>query len=158
MIENLRVFISVAETCNFSATARKFDVAVSSITRKIDSLERELGTRLFIRGSRRLILTDSGKYFVKTAQQVISGLTEAKETLASREGEPHGKLTITAPGAFGRRHLAPAIRSFLGKYPYIEIDLFIGDALIDLSVQRIDVAIRIGKLESSDLVATTLAP
>jgi DNA-binding transcriptional LysR family regulator len=158
MIENLRVFISAAETCNFSETARKLDVAVSSITRKIDSLERELGTRLFIRGPRRLVLTDSGEYFANTAQQVIAELAEAKETLASRDGEPHGKLTVTAPGAFGRRHLAPAIRSFLEKYPHTEIDLFIGDALIDLSVQRIDVAIRMGKLENSDLVATTLAP
>jgi len=158
MIENLRVFVSVAETCNFSVTARQLDVAVSSITRKIDALERELGTRLFIRGPRRLILTDSGEYFAKTAQHVIAELVEAKETLASRDGEPHGKLTVTAPGAFGRRHLAPAIRSFLEKHSHIEIDLFIGDALIDLSVQRIDVAIRIGNLESSDLVATTLAP
>ena len=158
MIENLRVFVSVAETCNFSVTARALDVAVSSITRKIDALEREMGTRLFIRGPRRLILTDSGEYFAKTAQQVIAELVEVKETLANRDGEPHGKLTVTAPGSFGRRHLAPAIRSFLEKYPHIEIDLFIGDALIDLSVQRIDVAIRIGNLESSDLVATTLAP
>jgi len=158
MIENLRVFISVAETRNFSVTARTLDVAVSSITRKIDALERELGTRLFIRGPRRLILTDSGEYFAKTAQHVIAELVEAKETLASRDGEPHGKLTVTAPGSFGRRHLTPAIRSFLEKNPHIEIDLYIGDALIDLSVQRIDVAIRIGNLESSDLVATTLAP
>jgi len=158
MIENLRVFVSVAETCNFSVTARALDVAVSSITRKIDALERELGTRLFIRGPRRLILTDSGEYFAKTAQQVIAELVEAKETLANRDGEPHGKLTVTAPGSFGRRHLAPAIRSFLEKYPHIEIDLFLGDAVIDLSVQRIDVAIRIGNLPSSDLVATTLAP
>jgi DNA-binding transcriptional LysR family regulator len=158
MIESLRVFVSVVETCNFSMTARKLDVAVSSITRKIDSLERELGTRLFIRGPRRLVLTDSGEYFARTAQQVIAELADAKETLAGRDGEPHGKLTVTAPGAFARRHLAPAIRSFLKKYPHIEIDLFIGDALIDLSVQRIDVAIRVGKLESSDLVATTLAP
>ena len=158
MIENLKVFVSVAETCNFSMTARTLDVAVSSITRKIDALERELGTRLFIRGPRRLILTDSGEYFAKTAQQVIAELVEAKETLANRDGEPHGKLTVTAPGSFGRRHLAPAIRSFLEKYPHIEIDLFLGDAVIDLSVQRIDVAIRIGNLPSSDLVATTLAP
>jgi len=158
MIENLKVFVSVAESCNFSVTARKLDVAVSSITRRIDSLERELGTRLFIRGPRRLVLTDSGEYFAQTAQQVIAELAEARETLASRDGEPHGKLTVTAPGAFGRRHLAPAIRSFLEKYPHIEIDLFIGDALIDLSVQRIDVAIRMGKLEGADLVATTLAP
>jgi len=158
MIENLKVFVSVAETCNFSVTARTLDVAVSSITRKIDALERELGTRLFIRGPRRLILTDSGEYFAKTAQQVIAELMEAKETLANRDGEPHGKLTVTAPGSFGRRHLAPAIRSFLEKYPHIEIDLFLGDAVIDLSLQRIDVAIRIGNLPSSDLVATTLAP
>jgi len=158
MIENLKVFVSVAETCNFSETARTLDVAVSSITRKIDALEREMGTRLFIRGPRRLILTDSGEYFAKTAQQVIAELVEVKETLVNRDGEPHGKLTVTTPGSFGRRHLAPAIRSFLDKYPHIEIDLFLGDAVIDLSIQRIDVAIRIGNLPSSDLVATTLAP
>jgi DNA-binding transcriptional LysR family regulator len=158
MTENLKVFLCVVETRNFSVAARKLDVAVSSVTRRIDSLERELGVRLFIRGPRRLLLTDSGEYFAKIAEQVISELEDAKESLRSTDGEPYGKLTVTAPGAFGRRHLAPAIRSFLKKYPNVEVDLYIGDALIDLTVQRIDVAVRIGKLESSDLVATTLAP
>ena len=158
MVENLKVFLAVVESGNFSVTARKLDVAVSSVTRRIDSLERDLGSRLFIRSPRRLVVTDSGEYFAKVAQKVVAELDEARETLQSVDGEPHGKLTVTAPGAFGRRHLAPAIRSFLKKHPYVGVDLFVGDALVDLSVQRIDVAVRIGKLESSDLVATTLAP
>lgn len=158
MLKDLEVFVAVADAGNFSVAARELDLAVSSVTRRIDGLEAELGMPLFRRGSRKLVLTDAGQHFLGTARNVLRELGEAREVLTSSHVEPHGMLTIAAPSAFGRRHVAPAVRSFLARYPQIKIDLQLSDKLIDLSVDRVDLAIRIGRLADSDLVATRLAP
>jgi DNA-binding transcriptional LysR family regulator len=85
-------------------------------------------------------------------------MDDAKDAISAMRSDPRGLLSVTAPAAFGRRYVAPAIASFLNKYPLMEIDLHLSDQIIDLSAQRIDVAIRIGILPDSDLVATQLAP
>ena len=158
MLENLKYFLIVARTGSFSLAASELFVAVSSVTRKITSLETELKVKLFRRGPRGVMLTDAGEQFLTSAQNVIAELEQAKDTLSNGQIEPRGLLTIAAPSSFGRRHIAPAVTSFLKKFPEIEIDLYLSDQVIDLSVQRIDVAIRIGALPDSDLVATQLAP
>ena len=158
MLENLNVFLTVARTGNFSTAAKEMDVAVSSVTRRIISLETELKIKLFRRSSRGVLLTDPGEQFLTSAQNVVAEIEQAKETLLSGQIEPRGLLTVAAPSSFGRRHVAPVVTSFLKKYPQIEIDLLLSDQMIDFSVQRVDVAIRIGSLPDSDLVATKLAP
>jgi DNA-binding transcriptional LysR family regulator len=158
MLKELEVFVAVVDAGNFSMAARELDVAVSSVTRRIDGLEEELGIPLFRRGSRRLILTDAGQHFLGTARNVLSELTEARDALSSMNSEPRGLLTVAAPSAFGRRHIAPAVRSFLALYPHIKVDLQLSDRVIDLSTERADLAIRIGRLADGDLIATRLAP
>lgn len=158
MLKDLEVFVAVVEAGAFSTAARELDVAVSSVTRRIDGLEAELGLPLFRRGTRRLVLTDAGQHFLGTARNVLLELTEARDFLSSSDAEPRGVLTIAAPSAFGRRHVAPAVRSFLTKYPRMKVDLQLSDKVIDLSVERVDLAIRIGRLVDGDLVATRLAP
>ena len=157
MIDALHSFLAVASASSFSQVAKARSVAVSSVTRKIDWLEAEIGTRLFHRSSRRVLLTDAGEQFVPRARSILAELAQAKDALASINADPRGRMTITAPTIFGRRHLAPAVASFLERYPMIEVDLHVGDALVDLAEQRVDVAIRIGRLVDSDLVATDLA-
>jgi DNA-binding transcriptional LysR family regulator len=132
-------------------------VAVSSVTRKIDWLETEIGARLFHRSSRRVTLTDAGEQFVPRARNILAEVAQARDALASIDADPRGLMTVTAPTIFGRRHLAPAVASFLARYPMIEVDLHVSDTLVDLAEQRVDVAIRIGVLADSDLVATRLA-
>ena len=157
MIDALHSFIAVASSSSFSQVAKAQAVAVSSVTRKIDWLEAEVGARLFHRSSRRVVLTDAGEQFLPRARNILAELAQAKNALASINADPRGLMTITAPTIFGRRHLAPAVASFLERYPMIEVDLHVSDALVDLSEQRVDVAIRIGQLADSDLVATPLA-
>jgi DNA-binding transcriptional LysR family regulator len=157
MIDAIQAFLDVAAERSFTAVARRRDVAVSSVTRRIDQLEAELGVRLFIRGSRSLGLTDAGERFLPLARNIVGELAAARHALSSLDDAPRGLLSITVPATFGRRHVMPAVSAFLKRYPLIEIDLHMSDQRVDLGVQRVDVAIRMGVLESSDLVATRLA-
>ncbi len=158
MLDAIRIYIAVAETGNLSKVAKVRGLAVSSISRKIDALETELGFKLFNRNSRLVMLTDAGEQFLQRAKNILVELDEAKSTISALNADPKGLLTITAPSSFGRLHIAPAIVSFLKRYPLMDVDLNIDDDIVDLSSQRIDVAIRIGALADSDLVATPLAP
>ncbi|PUA30888.1 MAG: transcriptional regulator [Cellvibrio sp. 79] len=158
MLDAIRLFIAVADTGNLSKVAKAQAMAVSSVSRKIDALETELGFQLFHRTSRVILLTDSGAEFLPRARLILEELDEAKTAISARNADPQGLLTITAPSVFGRIHLAPAVMSFLQRYPLMEIDMNVSDEILDLSVHRVDVAIRIGKLPDSDLVATQLAP
>jgi DNA-binding transcriptional LysR family regulator len=159
MIDALHSFLAVATAGSFSRVAKAQAVAVSSVTRKIDWLEAEIGVRLFHRSPRRVALTDAGVQFVQRARNILAELVEAKEAVTAVDAaEPRGLLTVTAPSVFGRRHVAPAVASFLKRHPLLEIDLHASDHVIDLAEQRIDVAIRIGVLPDSDLIATPLAP
>jgi DNA-binding transcriptional LysR family regulator len=157
MLEELQIFLAVAETGSLTKVAHARDMAVSSVSRKLDGLEAELGAKLFLRTSRAVMLTDAGEQLLPRARGMLSELQEAKDAISMLRADPRGLLTVTAPSAFGRRHIVPAVSGFLAQYPLIEIDLHLSDQIIDLSVQRVDVAIRIGTLPDSDLVATHLA-
>lgn len=157
MLDAMKFFLAVAESGNFSKVARERTMAVSSVTRRIDGLEAELGVRLFHRSSRQLLLTDAGEQFRASALQMVSDLEGVKAELSALQTDPHGLLTVTAPSGFGRRHVVPAAMRFLKLYPQIQLNLHLSDDLVDLAERRIDVAIRIGKLPDSDLVATKLA-
>jgi DNA-binding transcriptional LysR family regulator len=158
MIDAIRTFLAVVEAGNLSKVARSRDVAVSSVTRKIDALEQELGVKLLRRSSRALLLTDAGELFLPRARAIDQEYDNARQDIAAQSSDPRGLLSVAAPSAFGRRHVAPAVLSFMRKYPLIEIDLHLSDDLLDLRVQRVDVAVRIGVLADSDLVASRLAP
>jgi DNA-binding transcriptional LysR family regulator len=158
MIDALPTFVAVATAGSFSQVARDQGVAVSSVTRRIDLLEAELNTRLFTRSSRQLRLTDAGEHLLPRAQRILGEVADARDGLASLYADPRGTLTVTAPSMFGRQHLAGAVQSFLGQYPLLDVDLHLSDQVIDLGERRVDVAIRIGRIESSELVAAQLAP
>lgn len=158
MIDQLRAFIDVARLGTFSAVAKSRNVAVSSVARQVDALEAALGVRLFHRSSRRLLLTDAGEQFLPRSMGIVSELDDAKAALLDTQAEPGGVLSVTAPAAFGRRHVAPAAATFLQQHPRIEIDLHFSDEWVDLASTRTDVAIRSGVLPDSDLSATELAP
>lgn len=158
MLEDVRIFLAVAEAASFSKVAQALDVAVSSVSRKIEALEAGIGTALFYRTSRVVMLTDAGQQFLPRAKNMLAELDDARHSISELSEDPRGLLTVTAPSSFGRRHVAPAVISFLKQYPSMEIDLHLSDHVVDLSAQRVDVAIRLGALPDSDLVATRLAP
>ncbi|MEO8730563.1 MAG: LysR substrate-binding domain-containing protein [Rhodoferax sp.] len=158
MIEELRTFLAVAAAGNFSQVARQQNVAVSSVTRKIDTLETDLSVKLFRRSSRQVLLTDAGEQFAISARRIVAELDDAKDALAELQADPRGVLTVTAPTSFGQRYVMPVAAHFLRQYPQIELELHLSDQWVDLAAQRVDVAIRVGSLPDSDLVATHLAP
>jgi DNA-binding transcriptional LysR family regulator len=158
VLESLRVFIQVAQEGSFTAVAKRQDVAVSSISRKIEALESDLGVKLLSRRSRSVALTDAGAEFLPRARSLVADMDEARHALADLNADPSGVLSITAPAAFGRRHIVPALPAFLAKYPRIDLEMHVSDQQVDLVTRRVDVAIRIGVLPDSDLVATRLAP
>ena len=158
MLDALATFVAVASEGSFSKVARRYRVAVSSVTRQINSLESELGVKLLSRSSRRVMLTDAGEQFLPRARTMLAELSEAKEQLNALDTAPRGLLTVTAPAAFGRRFVAPAVIEFLNRYPLLQLDLHVSDEVVDLTANRVDVAIRMGSPPHGDLIATRLAP
>ncbi|MDD0811550.1 LysR family transcriptional regulator [Curvibacter sp. RS43] len=158
MIDALKTFLAVARAGHFSEVAREQDVAVSSVTRKIDALETELGSSLFRRSSRRVALTDAGEQFVPRARAILSEIAEAKQALLQIDDALQGQITVTAPTAFGRRHVVPAVADFMQRHPGVEVDLHLSDQVMDLTEQAVDVAIRIGLQVDSEFNAVRLAP
>lgn len=158
MLDNIQAFLDVHQAGTFSAAAKLHNVAVSSVSRQIDTLEQALGVALFQRSSRRLLLTDAGQQFLPSAQLMVSEMNDAKAALLDAQAAPRGVLSVTAPSVFWRLHIAPLVASFLRQHPLIELDLQLSDQWVDLAAQRADVAIRIGTLPDSDLIATRLAP
>ncbi len=158
MFDALSTFVAVASAGSFSRVAKAQRVAVSSVARKIDGLEAELGATLFKRSSRTLLLTDAGEQFLPRARSLLADLSEAKNSLSELASEPRGLLTVTAPATFGRKHVVPAVLGFLEQYPLLEVELHNSDDVIDVTQRRVDVSIRMGTLPDSDLIATRLAP
>ena len=157
MFDRLHCFIAVVEKGSLSAAALELGMAVSSVSRKIDALETELGSRLLLRSSRHVVVTDAGERFLPRARNILAELAEGKAAVQELDSEPRGLLTVTAPAAFGRLHVAPAIAHFLQRHPLLEVDLHVSDEIVDLAARRVDVAVRAGILPDSDLVASRLA-
>lgn len=156
-LEALEIFVDIAEQGNFSRVARRRNLAVSSVTRRIDQLEQDFGMPLLHRSPRGLQLTDAGQRLLAGARRVVAEMADARDAMQDAGGA-QGTLVVAAPATFGRRHVAPAIASFLRQYPALEVELHISDEMQDLARCRIDVAVRIGVSEDSDLLAVTLAP
>lgn len=154
----IRAFLAVADEGGFAPAARKSGVATSSLTRQVDGLEAYLSTILLNRSTRSVTLTPAGEDYYLRAARIIADLDEANRGMVEREGRPRGLLRVSLPVAFARLHIAPIIPAFLAAYPDIELDLVMTDAMVNLVEERIDVAIRLGSLESSTLIARRLAP
>lgn len=157
MIDALQCFVAVVECGSLSRAALQLEMAISSVSRKLDALEAELGSRLLLRSSRQVILTDAGERFLPRARNILAELADGKAAVQELDSEPRGLLTVTAPAAFGRLHVAPAIAMFLQRHPLLEVELHVSDDVVDLAARRVDVAVRAGVLPASDLVATRLA-
>lgn len=153
----LEAFAKVAETHSFSEAARRLRSSKSAVSRHIAALEADLGARLFHRTTRSLTLTEAGRdYFARTSQ-VLADLAEADASVSQLQAAPRGSLRVNAPMSFGFLHLAPALGDFLARYPEVELDVTLTDRFVDLIDEGVDVAVRIGALTDSSLVARRLA-
>ncbi len=154
----MRLFVRSVALGSFSRAAVEAGVQTSTVSRAIVALEADLGAALFNRSTRRLHLTEVGNTFLEHAQRIVDDVEEARSASASLNQGPTGLLHINMPGAFGRRHVMPHLPGFLAEYPRLRVDMTLTDATVDLIEAGADVAVRIGALADSSLVAKRLAP
>ncbi len=156
-ISDLDIFARVARTGNMSAAGREMGLSPAVVSKRISLLEDRLGARLFQRTTRHLTLTETGDGYFKRVVDILSLVEEAEDFVNRRNTKPRGHLKITAPTAFSRLHVTPHLPDFLNRYPEIDIDFRITDNFVDIIRENFDIAIRIGELEDSSLVAKKLA-
>jgi DNA-binding transcriptional LysR family regulator len=152
--EAMSMLVAVTDTGSLSATGRTLKVPLATLSRKISDLETLLGTRLLIRTTRKLTLTDAGIAYVAAARLILEQVENAEREAAGEFTTPKGELVITAPIQFGRLHLLPVVADFLALFPEINIRLVMTDRNVDLVDAHVDMAVRIGKLPDSSMVAT----
>ena len=157
-LSRLPLFVSVVRLGSFAAVAREQDMTPSAVSKQVQRLESELGVRLFQRTTRQLSLTEDGQRFYEKAAPLVEGLLEASDQLKDQRGEVAGRLRIASPNALLSHGLAAAISEFASHHPNVEIDIEGGEQFVDLLQENFDVAIRIGALSDSSLVARRLSP
>ncbi len=155
-LEAMALLLDTLDAGSFSAAARRRSIPVATLTRKIGQLEQQLGATLLIRSTRRLTLTDAGQRYVAGARQILLQVDEIERDAAGEFIEPTGRLVLSAPRAFGRMHLLPIIGDFLRLHAGISVDLQLIDSNVDLMAGAADLALRIGHLPDSGLIATRL--
>lgn len=152
--EAMSVLLAVAEAGSLSAGARRLRTPLATVSRKVSELEKHLGVRLVLRSSRGLALTDEGRAFVAASRRILEELQAAERQAAGDYGALRGRLHVTAPITFGERHLLPVALEFLEQQPEIDLRLTLADRQVSLADEHIDVALRIGHLADSALIAT----
>lgn len=150
----LEIFIKVAETGGFAAAARSLSMSPPSVTRIVSSLEEHLGTALFVRTTRSVGLTEAGTRFLQDATRIVADIAEAEEAAIGAHIEPRGALRITAPVLFGGMFVTPILGDFLDQYRHVTADAVYVDRIVNMIDEGHDIAIRIGELSDSSLMAT----
>jgi DNA-binding transcriptional LysR family regulator len=154
--EDLQAFVSVVESGSFTAAAERLDADKSAISRRVSSLEEHLGVQLMRRTTRSLNLTDTGRSFYERSARILADLEEAESAVAQEHIELKGRLRVALPLSFGVLHMGPPIDAFSQLHPRVEFDLDLNDRQVDLLREDIDVAVRIGILSDSSLIARRL--
>jgi DNA-binding transcriptional LysR family regulator len=154
--EDLQAFVAVVETGSFTAAAERLDTAKSAISRRVAALEERLGVQLLHRTTRTLNLTDTGRSFYEHSARILADLEEAESAAQQEHGELRGTLRVALPMSFGVRHMCRPIAAFCHRHPRIHFDLDLNDRRVDLIEEGIDLAVRIGHLRDSSLIARKL--
>lgn len=149
----MQTFVRVVETGSFSAVARDTNTTQSAVSKQVAALERALGVQLLARTTRSLSLTEGGERYFDQARRLVSEVAEAEAQLRAEEQQLQGWLRIAASGAFGRLKLLPLVQRFLAAHPGVRVDLRLADGFVDLVEEGVDVAVRIGELADSSMVA-----
>ncbi|AIW16113.1 LysR substrate-binding domain-containing protein [Vibrio tubiashii] len=155
--EGVSEFVAVAETQSFTSAAKKLDTSVAQISRKVALLEERLAVKLFNRTTRRVSVTEAGQLYYQQCKHLVEGLELAELAVTQMQSTPKGLLKVTAPVTFGEQNLAPLLHQFLERYPQVDLELMLTNQKLDLIEVGVDVAIRLGKLQDSSLIAKRLS-
>ncbi|EWY39738.1 LysR family transcriptional regulator [Skermanella stibiiresistens SB22] len=156
-LSDLTLFTRTAALGNISAAGRELGLAPASASQRLQAIEREIGARLFHRTTRKVALNEDGRVFLAYAQKILADAEEARDAVTGAQS-PAGTLSITAPASFGRQYVSPILPDFMKEHPKLKVRLLLMDHVIDIVSEGIDVAIRVGALPDSSLVAKRLVP
>lgn len=155
-LDAMRAFVSVADLEGFAPAARKLGLSASAVTRLVAGLEEHLGARLLQRTTRSVTLTDVGARYLERARRILGDVEEAEASAQAERTQPSGKLVVSAPLMFGRLHVGPIMSFYLKTYPAVSGELRLSDRMINLVDEGVDLAVRIGHLADSSVVARTV--
>ncbi len=156
--EGVDAFVAVAESGHFAAAATRLGVSTSHVSRLVARLEERLQTRLFYRSTRRVTLTETGHTFLQHCRRLQDGLDEAMHAVQDLGGEPKGLLRMTCALTYGERFIVPLVNDFIARHPQVRVDIELTNRTLDIVQEGYDLAVRLGRLADSRLVATRLAP
>jgi len=157
-IRSLRFFVATLDGGSFAAAARAFGTDPSTVSKAIVRLESDLGIQLLLRSTRQLTMTSAGQQYAATARRLLEELTACEEGLRTQNEKPSGTLKLSVPVSYGRLYVLPMLQTFCQRYPNIHIDIRFDDGYVDIIEQGIDIAIRSGSVQDSQLIARQLSP
>ncbi|MBU5379885.1 MAG: LysR family transcriptional regulator [Pantoea sp.] len=154
--EDLRIYVAVIHAGNFTAAAEQLMLSKQYVSRRMAALEASLGSQLLIRNTRKLSVTEAGMLFLSHAQRILDDIHEAEQAMSTRRQALHGTFRISMPMSFGMSHLSPLIAQFLAQHPALQFHIELADRYVDMIGEGFDMAIRIGALADSTLIARRL--
>jgi DNA-binding transcriptional LysR family regulator len=155
--EGISEFVAVAEQASFTKAANELGLSIAQVSRQVSALENRLAIKLLYRTTRSVSVTEPGQLYYQQCRQLLDGLEEAERSLQHLHNEPRGKLKITAPTTYGESHIAPLLNQFLHRYPNLDIQFRMTNQKVDLTEAGFDLAIRLGQLDDSSMMAKKLA-
>jgi DNA-binding transcriptional LysR family regulator len=155
--EGISEFVNVAETESFTQAAKKLAISTAQVSRQVNALEQRLNIKLFYRTTRKVSLTEEGRVFYQHCRGVLDGLEAAERAVTNLQSKPQGKIKLTAPITYGEQQILPLINNFMMQYTDIEVTAFLSNQQVDLVEEGFDLAIRLGKLSDSSMMAKKLA-
>jgi DNA-binding transcriptional LysR family regulator len=153
-LASMSVFVAVATAGSFSGASRELRMSLPTVSRKISELESHLDAKLLLRSTRKLVLTDVGESYLLACRRILEEVAEAERGATGEYNSPHGDLLVTAPVVFGRLHVLPVAAEFLAEHLQVDLRLVLTDRPLSLMDEHLDLAVRIGELPDSSLVAT----
>lgn len=149
-------FVAVVELESFTQAAKRLQVSTAHVSRQVSALEARLAIKLFYRSTRKVSVTEAGQQYYQHCRLALDGLEDAQRQLTQRQSAPQGRLKITAPVTFGENTLAPLVNDFLLRYPKLDVQLHLTNQKLDLVAEGYDLAVRLGKLADSSMMAKRL--
>jgi DNA-binding transcriptional LysR family regulator len=154
--DGISEFVYVAENESFTLASKEMAISTAQVSRQISALEKRLNVKLFYRTTRKVSLTEEGRVFYQHCRSVLDGLDAAERAITNLQSKPQGKIKLTAPVAYGEKQILPLVNNFIKQYSDVEVSAYLSNRQIDIVEEGYDLAIRLGKLSDSTMMAKKL--